>query len=364
MPRPSFAILIGASTLAAAVGWQNDPAIQKQLEAYWNREPGEVLWPCSAPECKKPSKKYEQILETKPGIQWMDHGGYCGSWSIQRIALANGVWLSQQQIRDHTVEGGGHDEEILETNIGLALQNLKFKFEGFDYKHLPTPQADAYRGWIKKKLAAGFGIVWMIMLTGGQYPVYPRLAPYGQYSHVEPVVGLLSDHPLTDEQWYDDDVVVHYTDADTNTYYRTMASLPDDTTFKGNCKDPDYTGYPCIYEKYGFGWSIEGVQDEKPGLPLSLAVEPCESEPDTRTGSSSENLKATVTIKDLTPAKPYVLYRWSSVEDAFDYTKATTVKEFEATASTESIKDPSPIESSSATYYRCLPGDSQQSLFA
>ena len=55
----------------------------------------------------------------------------------------------------------------------------------------------------------------MIMLDGAHYPVYPGL-PYGLYSHVEPVVGILSDHPLTDENFYDDDVVLHYTDVPGN----------------------------------------------------------------------------------------------------------------------------------------------------
>jgi len=52
----------------------------------------------------------------------------------------------------------------------------------------------------------------MIMLDGMHYPVYHDL-PYGLYSHVEPVVGIMSDHPLTDENFYDDDVVLHYTDV-------------------------------------------------------------------------------------------------------------------------------------------------------
>jgi hypothetical protein len=29
---------------------------------------------------------------------------------------------------------------------------------------------------------------------------------------VVPFVGVLSDHPLSDEQFYDDDYIVHYTD--------------------------------------------------------------------------------------------------------------------------------------------------------
>lgn len=278
MPACSIVLALAAGLASGSSVLPNNPVIQNQLEGFYKSN---VSWPCFASECQKPVKKYELLLNTQPGVQWMDHGGYCGSWSIQRTAMAKGVWLSQQQIRNHTVPGGGHDEEILATNIDLALKNLKLKAEGFDYKTLPTPQADAYRKWIKSKLVAGHGVVWMIMLQGGTFPVYPDLAPYGQYSHVEPVVGILSDHPLTDSEFYDDDVVVHYTDADEGTYYRTMKSLPDDTTLQGNCASSDYVGYPCIYEKYGFGWSIEGVQDTKDGLPLSLTVQPSRSEPDT-----------------------------------------------------------------------------------
>merc|ERR1712216_151485 len=102
-----------------------------------------------------------------------------------------------------------------------ALTKLKLKAEGFDYKHLPTPQADAYRSWIKQKLVAGHAIAWMIMLPGEKYPVYPGLPKnMSQYGHVEPVVGIMSDHPLNDTKFYDDDYIVHYTDANTNTFYR------------------------------------------------------------------------------------------------------------------------------------------------
>lgn len=87
------------------------------------------------------------------------------------------------------------------------------------------------------------GIVWCTLLPPCRPEVYPGLEPYGQYSHVEPVVGILSDKPLSDGQWYDDDVVVHYTDADEHTYYRTMKSLPDDTDLQGSCAHPTYRGW-------------------------------------------------------------------------------------------------------------------------
>ena len=49
---------------------------------------------CAAGLCDKPSKPYERIADVQPGTQWMDAGGYCGSWATQRSVLAKGAWLS------------------------------------------------------------------------------------------------------------------------------------------------------------------------------------------------------------------------------------------------------------------------------
>ena len=53
-----------------------------------------------------------------------------------------------------------------------ALTTLKLKHEGFDWQNAPTPQADAYRSFIKKNLVAGHGVARMIMLRGGAYPIF------------------------------------------------------------------------------------------------------------------------------------------------------------------------------------------------
>jgi hypothetical protein len=312
-------------------------------------------WPCFSPYCKPPTgMKYKRLENVSPRIQWMDAGGYCGSLAIQDVTLGKGVWISQQQVRDHTRAGGGHDNEILATNIELALRNLKLKYDAFDYKHLPTPQADAYRTFIKKHLVQGNGIAWMIMLQGGCYPVYPGL-PYGIYSHVEPVYGIYSNHPFDDNgTWYPDDVLVHGTDADTHSYYRRFDSLPAGLN-SHNCSEcrSDYVGYPCINNNYGFGYAITGVDDDKAGMPLSLAVDES-SEPNTREGSKPSHMHGTVTVSGLADNKSYTLYRWDSVEDAFDITKARSSHAFSTpdNATTYVYTDPDTILSSSTTYYR------------
>jgi len=331
-------------------GLPGDEQLRPQIQAFKN---GSVS-ACSAKECQKPVKKYELISNAQPGVQWDDAGGYCGSWSIQRAVMAKGAWISQQKVRNHTVAGGGHDEEILSTNIDLALKNLKIKAEGFDYENTTTPQVDAYRKWIKKQLVAGHTMVWMIMLSGGHYPVYKGLK-YGLYSHVEPVVGILSDHPLTDEEFYDDDVVVHYTDADTNTYYRTMASLPGDYFLFARCPGNDYLGYPCINKDRGFGWAMQGFLDEKESLPISLTLDKWQSEPDTRSGEKPIQLKGTVTVSGLKIGSKYAIYRWDNVADAFDYSKPHAAPyKFTASKETDAFPDPVSFASDGTTYYRCV----------
>lgn len=198
---------------------------------------------CEGGSCQKNTFKYELVLDVQPGYQWDDAGGYCGSWATQRATLSVGAWISQQQVRDHTSPCGGHDNEILSCNIDEALTNLKIDYEGFDYKTTPLPQTQAYYKWLKSQLVAGRAVAWMIMWSGQAYPIYNLKPPAGMYGHVEPVIGIQSSHPLNDTevsiatyivieahssarlQVYDDDTVLHYDDAGTETVSRKITTL-------------------------------------------------------------------------------------------------------------------------------------------
>ncbi len=51
---------------------------------------------CVAPGiCQPPANAlHSNVLPTAPRHQWEWDGGFCGSLSIQTIALAHGVWIS------------------------------------------------------------------------------------------------------------------------------------------------------------------------------------------------------------------------------------------------------------------------------
>jgi len=329
------------------------PGMLQQNEAF---QTGNIKDRCSTGACVKPSKQYERILNSQPGYQWNDAGGYCGSWSIQRAAMAKGAWISQQQVRNHTVAGGGHDNEILETNIDLALSNLKIKGEAFDYANLPTPQLDSGRKWMKNKLSAGHPLVQMIMLPSGHFPVYPGL-PFGDYSHIEPIVGIMSDHPLTDEEFYDDDIIVHYNDNDDTTLYRNMSSLPGQFTW-GVAQCPGGGDFPesemCLHPQYVFSWAIMGFEGDRSQVQCSLNVDQYKFEPDLRQGASPVQLTGTITIEGLESGEQYALHRWDSIQGAFGYSDQSVIHRFTASGTHEVFEDPQTFSSDGTIYYSCV----------
>jgi len=312
---------------------------------------------CQHGLCDKKAMKYERIADVQPGIQWMDAGGYCGSWASQRAFLSIGAWISQQQVRDHTVACGGHDEEILSCNIAEAWTNLKIDFDGFDYKNTALPQTKAYFQWLKSHLAAGRVVAWMLMWSGEQYPIYGLTPPEGMYGHVEPVIGIQSNHPLNDTTVYDDDVVVHYTDGDTKTVHRTISTLPCKWAGAGSRADCGWYHYG-LGNPYGFGWAAKGFVDaadkSAAAVPAYLHVQPWKSEPDTRSGESPEGLQGTLTATGLSAGATYIIYRWDSVKTAFTYDDQYKKASFTATGDTYTYTDDKSFQSDSATYYRVL----------
>merc|ERR1712183_576063 len=92
------------------------------------------------------------------------------------------------------------------------------------------------------------------------------------YGHVEPVIGIQSSHPLNDTTIYDDDTVLHFTDAGTNTVSRKITTLAGKWAGPGHAADCTSSSNGrrlmggggggrysyCIGNPYGFGWAMKG----------------------------------------------------------------------------------------------------------
>jgi len=317
---------------------------------------------CTSSLCEKPSRKYTKKLPMQPGVQWDAHGGYCGAWSVQRAVLAKGAYISQQQVRDHAKFGGGHDEEILNTNIDGAFQKLHIRAEDFQFNVLPTPQSDAYLKFMKKQLIADNPVIWMVMFSGETYPdpgYTMDNQTNGVYGHIEPVVGISSNYPLTDETVHDDDVFAYFDDASKSTYYAAPSTVSGTCKFGSSksCRASCPSGFfgQCVWDQRGYIYAIQDFTDKREAAPLSLSIMPFASEPYTRGGAKPITITGTLTASNLKVGSKYDIYRWDSAEEAFIYNDASKIETFTATKDTYTYEDPKKFLSSSATYYRCVP---------
>lgn len=320
---------------------------------------------CNETSCEPPPSAYTKMLPLQPGVQWMKHGGYCGAWSFQRTALSKGAYISQQQVRDHAKPGGGHDEEILNTNIDGAFEKLHIKHENFEFNVLPVPQAAAYLQFMKKHLIAGSPLIWMVMFDGSSSPE----ADYTQdnktngiYGHIEPVVGITSNHPLDNEKVYDDDRFAYFDDASKTTYYAAATKVPGECNFgrgQSTCRSSCPTRGQCVWNQRGYIYAILDLKDTHDAVPVSLSIDPYASEPYTRGGAKPIPITGTLTATGLKAGSKYDIYRWDSAEDAFVYNDKNKIETFTAKDSKYIFKDPKTFLSSSATYYRCVPSSSE-----
>ena len=310
--------------------------------------------------------------------QWPDRDGYCGANTIQMNALKFGAWISQGVVRASVgagnCGGGGDGNEILHTNVPCVLQELHFNHTAWDYHHQPRPQYKNYLVWVKQQLAQGFPVVMFIFCKGDSHRSHGSEKGYGNYDHIEPVVGILSNHSLEMqskdiETWYPDDVLVHHSDWTQEYYYRSFDSMFDNKEMNGNCKNVIPRGggpneaYPCIPEEIDYGYALAGRFDPL-GItyPVHLAVNSWK-EPDVVEGAKPIGLQGTVKASGLVVGKKYSILRfdgYASVpkDGRFGEGNYTSTNEFVAEEMTHTWVDSTLIASDGSTYYYCVNSDS------
>jgi hypothetical protein len=195
--------------------------------------------------CTPPASLYSRVIAgPQPGQQWNIEGGFCGAFSTQHAALAFGAWVSQDLVRKANRQQPGphfmHGDstvgfEVMPSNVAYTAHALRLKYAEWDYTQ-PTPQAPAYKRWLKAHLVQGHPIVWFPLCKGDAHQCYQDSCPNGgACDHVEPMWGIFSNHSLSDPEVYDDDVILHASDQDLEPYYRPLHSLDDDLAMEGNC---------------------------------------------------------------------------------------------------------------------------------
>ena len=231
--------------------------------------------------------------------------------------------------------------------------------------------------WLKGHLAKSEPCIWFIYCKGdgGSKHVHgPHGSEkgYGFYDHIEPVIGIASNHSLAPGssevgQYYADDVIAHHSDWDQKTYLRTFESIPDGPKMDGNCAHVFPMGggpneaHPCIPEQVDYGYALLGRKD-----PLNvtqgrvrLTVDSWK-EPDVVEGFKPDLMTGTVHATGLTPGAKYALLRYDGYEQApadsrFKGSNYTHAEPFVADATGAYVwTDTTKISSDKSVYYYVL----------
>jgi len=323
---------------------------------------------CVAPGvCKQPAAKFVNVLDIKPRQQWNTAGGFCGAVSMQVSAMSYGAWISEDLVRKANSQGESHGNatvgyEVGPENIAESAKNLRLNFDEWDYVNQARPQAKAYKAWLKSHLSKGEPVVWFPMCKGDGHS-NPSCLGGGAFDHVEPIIGFGSNHDLSDPTVYDDDWLLHFSDQDLETYYRTFDSLEDDKSMNGNCKNAQ-SGfgknemYPCFYQEVAYGLAVTGLNVQAETLRVVLDVDR-QSEPNIRRlFTKPVELTGTVTVQGLKAGEKYALYRYkgtaalpsSKFEEGYEHKTS-----FTAQGTTWKFEDPKTFSSDGATYYVAVP---------
>lgn len=171
---------------------------------------------------------------------------------------------------------------------GCVLSYLKFDHEEWAYHSAPRPQYKGYLAWLKGHVARKHPVVMFIFCKGDShryvffFSFFSRLfilynirshggePGYGNYDHIEPVFGIVSSHSLDPnsssiDEYYEDDVLMHHSDWNQLTYFRTFKSMPDTPQMDGNCKNVEPRGggpneaHPCIPEDVDYGFQTTAM---------------------------------------------------------------------------------------------------------
>lgn len=361
----SLHCLAAALTMQAGFALHGSPSMKRADQS----------GPCVAPGiCTPPNAAYSRVIldGNYAGVQWESSGGFCGAFSTQHAALAFGAWISQDYVRRANRDQPGphhmHGDptvgyEVMPSNVAYTATHLRLNFDEWDYTQ-PSPQAPAYKKWLKSHLVKGHPVVWFPICKGDPHQCYPDSCPNGgSCDHVEPMVGIFSNHSLDDPTVYDDDWILHFSDQDLMPYYRPINSLEDSLDMNGNCADavPGFGHnemYPCFDQDVTYGLAVTGLNVTGPLLPVSLFTTGAQGEPNVREGQPSVPLTGKVTVSGLKSGSSYVLYRYNGTDtlpQGPPWTGYEFKTPFTAKGQTWTYTDPKSFDSDSAIYYLATP---------
>lgn len=249
----------------------------------------------------------------------MHNEGYCGEVSLIGAGLYYGQYVSQFDVRDLAVGSQTAGELLVGVNDAAVAQKLHLAYEEWD--SVSESDTDQFLVWVKERVASGYPVA--IGVLANQYLFYGDKNPnagQSDYDHIVTVTNISSKHPMMDGVYYGDDQLSFSDhglwDDDEAPKYSFSYSFDEfqKSRKEANAKHGDV--YSLVDDGTNYGIAITGIKGDT--LPVRLVTNLNYEKPEICRCSNRRPdpmpLTLTVTVSNLEPNVPYVLYRYNRLD--------------------------------------------------
>jgi len=279
------------------------------------------------------------LLDIPPRHQWENNQGYCGSCSVQQVALYYGTYVSQYVCRA-IINPNQSEQVLVGVNMSTLLDALSLKYESWNYEIHSPPQYRDYLVWGTQHLNNRVPVIITAYIRGMSDP---------DYDHIMVATGFNAVDPNS----YDSNNQIIYNDCfSSSSITRSFGSLYDDRSMQGNGAIYEY----CIPKQYDYGCAVTGIKDiEGVTLPVYLSIDSWD-EPNVTIGEAPIQLNATIRVSLLTVGRSYLLLRYDDYRKVpsrdFHNSSFNSARSFVATDTTHYFDDQ--FMSNAVVVYRCI----------
>ncbi len=249
-----------------------------------------------------------------PRLQWNHNSGYCGEVSLLSAGLYYGQYISQ------------YDACAVATRLGLndQLTASQMHLNCVEWNTAVEQNTKDFLAWVKQNVIKGFPVA--IGIFTNEYLFYGKTnanAGDPDYDHIVPVTGITSLHPLTDPNYYDQDIIYFndnglWSDGSNPPYYFSY-DFDEFQADRSQANRQNGPIYSLSNSGSNYGIAITGVCDlNGDTLPVRVDTDINYEIPQIPEGTSTRPpprpIHLTVTISRLDPNTLYNLYRYNSLD--------------------------------------------------
>lgn len=257
-----------------------------------------------------------------PRYQWNNNDGYCGEVSLISAGLYYGQYVSQYDARAAVCSSQSRCEILVGVNDKTAA--TKMHLNAIEWNTNAEQSTDQFLAWIKQNVVKGYPVAMGIFMN--QYLFYGNTNPQSgdpDYDHIVPVTGIGSNHPLTDPNYYSDDII-YFSDnglwgTSSNPSYFFNYPFGSFQANRRVANAKNGTIYSLNNNASNYGIAITGVMDQRGDtLPVRVDTNLNYEKPQIRNGSNTRPISMpivlTITLSKLEPHTIYNLYRYNNLK--------------------------------------------------